>query len=99
MDHCGASGPRAELTHAEIHLHPLEAERAATAHDVLGEDRAFLRRHGIPEAPLDQQMPSMSRIIGNLYCPAIPDRLLADGDELGLGDGRRFGVGWAPGHA
>jgi glyoxylase-like metal-dependent hydrolase (beta-lactamase superfamily II) len=98
VDHYGTSGPLRDLTHAEVHLHPLEAERAATAHDVLGEDRAFLRRHGIPEAPLDQQMPSMSRIIGNLYCPAIPDGLLADGDELALGDGRRFDVVWTPGH-
>jgi glyoxylase-like metal-dependent hydrolase (beta-lactamase superfamily II) len=98
VDHYGTSGPLRDLTHAEVHLHPLEAERAATAHDALGEDPAFLRRHGIPEAAPDKQMPSMSRIIGALYCPAIPDGLLADGDELPLGDGRRLDIVWTPGH-
>jgi glyoxylase-like metal-dependent hydrolase (beta-lactamase superfamily II) len=98
MDHYGTSGPLRELTHAEVHLHPLEAERAATAHDVLGEDPAFLRRNGIPEAPPEKQMPPMSHVVGNLYCPAIPDGLLADGDEVTLGDGRRLDVVWTPGH-
>src|SRR5262245_57527006 len=98
VDHYGTSGPLRDLTHAEVHLHPLEAERAATAHDVLGEDADFLRRNGIPPVPPGQQMPPMSRIIGNIYCPAIPDGLLADGDGLPLGDGRRFDVVWTPGH-
>jgi glyoxylase-like metal-dependent hydrolase (beta-lactamase superfamily II) len=98
VDHYGTSGPLRDLTHAEVHLHPLEAERAAGAHDALGEDAAFLHRNGIPPVPPGQQMPPMSRIIGNLYCPAIPDALLADGDELPLGDGRRFDVVWTPGH-
>ena len=43
-------------------------------------------------------MPPMSRVVGTLYRPAIPDQLLADGDELPLGDGRRLDVVWTPGH-
>jgi glyoxylase-like metal-dependent hydrolase (beta-lactamase superfamily II) len=98
MDHYGSSEPLRELMHAEVHLHPLEAERAASAHDALGEDAAFLRRNGIPEVPRERQMPPMSRVVGTLYRPAIPDQLLADGDELPLGDGRRLDVVWTPGH-
>ncbi len=98
VDHYGTSGPLRDLTHAEVHLHPLEAERAATAHDMLGEHPDFLRRHGIPDVPVDKQMPPMRLIVGNLYSPAAPDGLLADGDELPLGDGRRFDVVWTPGH-
>ena len=98
MDHYGSSEPLRELTHAEVHLHPLEAERAASAHDAIGENPEFLRRHGIPEVPPERQMPPMSRIVGTLYRPAIPDQLLADGDELPLGDGRRLDVVWTPGH-
>src|SRR5262245_50247888 len=81
VDHYGTSGPLRELTHAEVHLHPLEAERAAGAHELTGEDPVFLRRHGIPEAPPEKQMPAMRLIVGTLYSPAIPDGLLADGDE------------------
>jgi glyoxylase-like metal-dependent hydrolase (beta-lactamase superfamily II) len=98
VDHYGTSGPLRDLTRAEVSLHPLEAERAAGAHDVLGEQPEFLRRNGIPEVGLDRQMPPMNRIVGNLYCPATPDALLADGDQVPLGDGRQFDVVWTPGH-
>ena len=98
VDHYGNSAPLRELTRATVHLHPLEAERAAAAHDMLGEHPEFLRRHGIPEVTTERQMPPMSHIVGNLYCPAVPDALLADGDEVELGDGRRFEVVWTPGH-
>jgi len=98
MDHYGSSEPLRELMHAEVHLHPLEAERAASAHDAIGENAEYLRRNGIPEVPPERQMPPMSRIVGTLYRPAIPDQLLADGDELPLGDGRRLDVVWTPGH-
>lgn len=98
IDHYGSSAPLRELTGAEVHLHPLEAEKAAAAHDALGEHPEFLRRHGIPAVSAGRQMPPMSHVVGNLYCPVVPDRLLADGDELDLGGGRRFQVVWTPGH-
>ncbi len=98
IDHYGTSGPFRELMHADVYLHPLEAERAAAAKDQGGEDQSFLGRHGIPPAPPEKQLPPMKLVVGNLYCPAIPDHLLADGDEVPLGDGRRLDVVWTPGH-
>jgi glyoxylase-like metal-dependent hydrolase (beta-lactamase superfamily II) len=98
IDHYGSSGPLRELTHAQVYLHPLEAERAAGAHDALGENPEFLRQNGIPAVPPEKQMPPMSRVVGTLYSPAIPDGLLADGDEIPLGDGRWLHAVWTPGH-
>lgn len=98
IDHYGTSGPYRELMHAEVYLHPLEAERAAAARDMGGEDPSFLARHGVPSVAPEKQLPAMKLVVGNLYCPAVPDHLLADGDEVPLGDGRRLEVVWTPGH-
>jgi glyoxylase-like metal-dependent hydrolase (beta-lactamase superfamily II) len=98
IDHYGSSAPLRELTGATVHLHPLEAERAAAAHEALAEQPGYLRRHGVPEVPPEHQMTPMRHVVGNLYCPAVPDALLADGDELPLGGERRFEVVWTPGH-
>ncbi len=98
IDHYGTSGPYREMTHGEVYLHPLEAERAASVDGTLGEDQGFLGRNGVPPAPVEKQLPPMSRWLGNLYRPALPDHLLADGDEIPLGDGRHFEVVWTPGH-
>lgn len=98
IDHYGTSGPYRALTGAEVFIHPLEAERAAATHDMVGENTAFLTRHGVPAVPPERQMPSPSKVFGTLYSPALPDRLLADGDEIPLGDGRVLEAVWTPGH-
>jgi glyoxylase-like metal-dependent hydrolase (beta-lactamase superfamily II) len=98
VDHYGASGPYRQLSHAEVCLHPLEAERAAAARTALGEQPEWLRRHGVPVVPPDQQMPSPARWFGTVYSPAVPDRTIADGDAIPLGDGRMLEVVWTPGH-
>ncbi len=98
IDHYGASAPLRALTGATVHLHPLEAERAAAAHEALAEHPEFLARHGIPAASPDDRTPPMRHLVGDLYRPAVPDALLADGDELPLGGGRRLDVVWTPGH-
>ena len=98
VDHYGSSEPYRALTHAEVSLHPLEAERAAGAHTMVGEDPTWLSRHGVPLVPPEQQLPSPSRWFGTVYAPATPDRLIADGDEIPLGDGRSLEVIWTPGH-
>jgi len=98
IDHYGTSGPYRELTHAEVLLHPLEAERAAASSTAMGENEAWNARNGVPVAPPEKRMPSPSLVFGTLYSPAIPDALLADGDAIPLGDGRRFEVVWTPGH-
>jgi glyoxylase-like metal-dependent hydrolase (beta-lactamase superfamily II) len=79
-------------------LHPLEAEKAAGSATATGESDAWNARLGVPSVPPEKRMPSPSLAFGTLYSPAIPDALLADGDEIPLGDGKRFDVVWTPGH-
>jgi glyoxylase-like metal-dependent hydrolase (beta-lactamase superfamily II) len=98
VDHFGSSGPYRELTHAEVYLHPLEAERATMMMHLGGENTEYLRRHGVPDVPDDQRLPPPSRFFGSWYAPAAPDHLLADEDEMPLGDGRSLEVVWTPGH-
>ena len=98
IDHYGTSGPYRDLTHAQVFLHPLEAEKAAGTATATGESEAWNARLGIPSVPPEKRMPSPSLAFGTVYSPAIPDVLLADGDEIPLGDGKRFDVVWTPGH-
>jgi glyoxylase-like metal-dependent hydrolase (beta-lactamase superfamily II) len=98
IDHYGTSGPYRDLTHAQVLLHPLEAEKAAGTATATGESEAWNARLGVPSVPPEKRMPSPSLAFGTLYSPAIPDALLADGDEVPLGGGKRFDVVWTPGH-
>lgn len=98
VDHYGSSGPLRERTGATVLLHPLEAARAAAAPAAGGEPAAFLAAHGVPSAPPDRQLPFFGRFVGTLYCPAVPDALLEDGDTILLGGARRLEVIWTPGH-
>jgi glyoxylase-like metal-dependent hydrolase (beta-lactamase superfamily II) len=98
VDHFGTSGPYQELTHAEVYLHPLEAERVTAMAGITGEATDYLRRHGVPDVPPDRRLPAPSAFFGTWYRPAPIDHLLGDEDELPLGDGRRLHVVWTPGH-
>ncbi len=98
VDHFGTSGPYQALTHAEVYLHPLEAERATAMGHVGGENADYLRRHGVPDVPPDRRLPSPAQFFGTFYKPAVPDHLLGDEDEIPLGDGRALHVIWTPGH-
>jgi glyoxylase-like metal-dependent hydrolase (beta-lactamase superfamily II) len=98
VDHYGTSGPYRELTHAEVFLHPLEAERIALMQSMLGENTPYLRLHGVPDVPAERRLPSPATFFGAFYKPATPDHLLADEDEIPLGDGRALEVIWTPGH-
>src|SRR5256885_13406177 len=55
-------------------------------------------RHGVQEVPVDRQLPSPLKYFGRMYAPADPDHLLADEDDIPLGDGRTLEVIWTPGH-
>ena len=72
VDHYGTSAPIAAFTHAEVYLHPLEAERATLMGHVPGENTEYLTRHGVPDVPLDQRLPSPARFFGPWYAPAAP---------------------------
>src|SRR5262249_19287192 len=98
VDHYGTSGPYRELTHAEVFLPPLEAERATVMGHVGGEPVEYMRRHGVPDVPEDKRLPSPSKFFGTFYRPTPPDHLLGDEDDIPLGDGRSLEVIWTPGH-
>ncbi len=98
IDHYGTSGPWRELTHAQVYLHPLEAQAAEAMQRITGEHSEYLARHGVPAVPPEKQLPSPSRFFGTWYAPAAPDQPLADGDVIPLGDGRSLEVIWTPGH-
>ncbi len=98
VDHYGTSGPYREMTHAEVYLHPLEAERATAMGHVGGEPIEYMRKHGVPDVPDDKRLPSPSTFFGTFYRPTPPDHLLGDEDDIPLGDGRSLEVIWTPGH-
>jgi glyoxylase-like metal-dependent hydrolase (beta-lactamase superfamily II) len=98
IDHYGTSAPLAELTHAEVFLHPLEAERATAIGHVGSEPTGYMRLHGVPDVPPDLQLPPPSVLFGTWYAPATPKHLIGDEDEIALGDGRTLEVIWTPGH-
>ena len=98
-DHFGTSGPYKELCHAEVFLHPLEAERVAF---YLPQPRspatvAFFEKHGIP---FDRfvNIPSAGEFWKGKYLPVPPDHALADGDRIRVGE-REIEVVWTPGHS
>ena len=98
VDHYGTSAPYAELTHADVYLHPLESERVMMMTHVQGENVEYLRRAGLPDVPDEQRLPSPSKFFGQWYAPATPNHLLGDEDEVPLGDGRSLVAVWTPGH-
>src|SRR5712691_4616011 len=55
VDHYGTSQPYRTLTHAEVYLHPLEAERATLMGHIGGENVEYLRMHGVPDVPANRR--------------------------------------------
>jgi glyoxylase-like metal-dependent hydrolase (beta-lactamase superfamily II) len=98
VDHFGTSGPYRELAQAEVYTHPLEAQAAVAIGQIPAENTEYLARHGVPVVPPDRRLPPPSRFFGTWYAPAQPDQLIADEDEIPLGDGRSLQVVWTPGH-
>src|ERR1044071_8330287 len=98
-DHFGTSGPYKELCHAEVFLHPLEAELVTSfLPQARSEDTVrFFRKNGIP---IDRfvKVPSPGEFWRGMYQPAPPDHALADRDRLKIGE-RDLEVVWTPGHS
>jgi glyoxylase-like metal-dependent hydrolase (beta-lactamase superfamily II) len=107
IDHFGASGELRRRSHAIVHLHALEAERAnrMVSFGTMGgmaerpESRAFFQTHGFP---IEQFNPTGMRpawMGTSMYDPVVtPDRFIGDGDVIKVGD-REFEVIWTPGHS
>ena len=98
-DHFGTSQPYRELCHAEVFLHPLEAQRAATfAPQTRSPQTArFFRRNGIPLERF-ANIPSLAEFWKGMYEPAAPDHALSDGMRIRVGE-REVEAVWTPGHS
>ena len=104
VDHFGTSAIIKQRSGATTLLHPFEVERVNRML-TLGppaarpEAREFFVTHGFPidKYPLEGMRPAWMG--SDAYNPVPqPDKYLADGDVIPMGD-RRFEVIWTPGHA
>jgi glyoxylase-like metal-dependent hydrolase (beta-lactamase superfamily II) len=98
-DHFGTSRPYQELCHAEVFLHPLEAERVTR---FLPQPRSpdtvrFFEKNGIPIESF-VKVPSLGEFWKDMYAPARPDHPLADRDRIAIGE-RTLEAVWTPGHS
>jgi glyoxylase-like metal-dependent hydrolase (beta-lactamase superfamily II) len=102
-DHYGLAGRVREASGAWIGLHPADAalltERyEETRIDALVErERAQLARGGVPPLSLDE-LSGASKMIRHYVTMAAPDRLIEDGQDLGL-PGWDLRAAWTPGHS
>jgi glyoxylase-like metal-dependent hydrolase (beta-lactamase superfamily II) len=104
VDHFGTSAVIKKRSGATTLLHPFEVERV-TRMLTMGppaarpEAREFFVTHGFPidKYPIEGMRPAWMG--SNAYNPVPqPDKYLADGDVIPLGD-RNFEIIWTPGHA
>jgi glyoxylase-like metal-dependent hydrolase (beta-lactamase superfamily II) len=102
-DHYGLAGRIREASGAWIALHPADAALVRERYDdgaideLVRKERALLSRAGVPAGLLDE-LAMASMTIRHLVASAKPDRLVEDGDELGL-PGWDLRAVWTPGHS
>ncbi|MEU6717602.1 MBL fold metallo-hydrolase [Nonomuraea sp. NPDC046802] len=102
-DHYGLAGRVREASGAWIALHPADARLVRERYDeeaidsLVGRERALLARCGVPALTLDE-LAGASMMIRHMVSMAAPDRLVEDGDELGL-PGWDLRAVWTPGHS
>lgn len=102
-DHYGLAGRVREASGAWIGLHPADAGLLRGRYDdafvdaLVAGERALLLRSGVPEEGLDE-LAGASMMIRHLVSTAVPDRLIEDGEDLGL-DGWDLRALWTPGHS
>lgn len=102
-DHYGLAGRVREESGAWIGLHPADADLVHERYDeaaveaLIARERTLLARCGVPEPTLDE-LAGASRMIRHMVEMAKPDRLIDDGDRLGL-PGWDLRAVWTPGHS
>ncbi|MCK2212905.1 MBL fold metallo-hydrolase [Actinomadura sp. ATCC 31491] len=102
-DHYGLAGRVREASGAWIALHPADAALLRERYDddaidgLVRRERALLARCGVPQLTLDE-LAGASMMIRHMVSMARPDRLVEDGDDLGL-PGWDLRALWTPGHS
>ncbi|WP_327089700.1 MBL fold metallo-hydrolase [Nonomuraea sp. NBC_01738] len=102
-DHYGLAGRIRETSGAWIALHPADASLLHDRYDdsaiesLIRRERQVLVRSGVPELTLDE-LAGASMMIRHMVSMAKPDRLVEDGEELGL-PGWDLRALWTPGHS
>ncbi|MEU8250541.1 MBL fold metallo-hydrolase [Nonomuraea sp. NPDC048916] len=102
-DHYGLAGRIRERSGAWIALHPADAGLLHERYDdsaidsLVRKERALLDRCGVPASTLDE-LAGASMMIRHMVSMAKPDRLVEDGEELGL-PGWDLRAIWTPGHS
>lgn len=98
-DHFGSAGPYKELTGADVYVHPAEWQRSQ---NFMPTERPqwvmdWFAAHGLPLERFGR-IPKQQDFWQGLYKPAEPDRELADGLQIPVGE-RTLEAVWTPGHA
>nr|BFE83209.1 hypothetical protein GCM10020093_058100 [Planobispora longispora] len=102
-DHYGLAGRIREVSGAWIGLHPADSRLLRDRYDddavdtLVAQERTLLLRSGVPQATLDE-LAGASMMIRHYVTMAKPDRLIEDGDRLGL-PGWDLQAIWTPGHS
>ncbi|GAA3441984.1 MBL fold metallo-hydrolase [Planomonospora venezuelensis] len=102
-DHYGLAGRIREVSGAWIGLHPADSRLLHDRYDdgavdsLVAQERALLVRSGVPQATLDE-LAGASMMIRHYVTMARPDRLIEDGERVGL-PGWDLQAVWTPGHS
>ncbi|MFC4061389.1 MBL fold metallo-hydrolase [Planomonospora corallina] len=102
-DHYGLAGRIREVSGAWIGLHPADAALIHGRYDevaveaLVERERGLLERSGVPEMTREE-LAGASLMIRHYVSMAGPDRLIEDGDRVGL-PGWDLRAIWTPGHS
>ncbi|MFI6597825.1 MBL fold metallo-hydrolase [Nonomuraea sp. NPDC050536] len=102
-DHYGLAGRIREVSGAWIALHPKDAALVHERYDdsaidqLVEKERRLLVKAGVPALTLDE-LAGASMMIRHMVSMAKPDRLVEDGERLGL-PGWDLRAVWTPGHS
>jgi glyoxylase-like metal-dependent hydrolase (beta-lactamase superfamily II) len=102
-DHYGLAGRVREVSGAWIGLHPADARLVHDRYDdsaieaLVERERGLLLRCGVPELTAEE-LAGASMMIRHMVAMAMPDRLIEDGERLGL-PGWDLRAIWTPGHS
>lgn len=96
-DHYGASQRIKQLSNCEVLMHKADSEYLLRTLLIdTAAYRNFLVAHGVP-VTVENPSPPTIRVLKNYYQPVVPDKYIADNEQLDFGD-IKLRVIWTPGH-